>query len=325
MLKTVLIPPILDWGFLKQLPQQIATQFARNGYRVLFCNNTHGAYKKVEVEKNLFVYHNSGQLVEDVKEGKEKIDILYNTWARNNKWVKFAKPKYTIYHSCDVFDEWKSYEKDMIDQSDLILCTSKYIYDIRKHQHKNVHLVRNACSSEFIDVEHKVPDDMKFIKEPIFLFAGAVGKWVSTYLIKKIANDYATVFVGKEFGKPIASNVINLGTKTHDDLLNYYASSDVGLIPFNVNSEITLAANPIKVWEYLSCGLPVLATSWDEMEIEEFKDVVFTAKTHDEYVDLAHDLAKIDSNKRNEISKKAIEIAKNNTWEKRFEYINSLL
>ena len=324
-MKTVLIPPILDWGFLKQLPQQIASQFAKNGYRVLFCNSSHGAYKKEEVEPNLFVYHNSGQLVEDIRYKKEKIDILYNTWAKNSHWVEFARPKCTIYHSCDVFDEWKTFEKDMIDKSDIILCTSKYIYDIRKMQHDNVHLVRNACSSEFINIASDVPQDMKFIKEPIFLFAGAVGEWVATYLIRKVAEHYATVFVGREFGKKMASNVMDLGVKPHDELLSYYSHSDFGLIPFRTNSEITQAANPIKVWEYLSCGLPVLATSWNEMEIDEFKDVVFTAKTDDEFVAIAHKLAQMNQTEKEIIKNKAIEVAKNNTWEKRFEYIENVL
>ena len=57
-MKTVLIPPIVDWSFLRQLPQQIASQFARNGYKVYFCNFAKTDNKIEEVEPNLFVYHN---------------------------------------------------------------------------------------------------------------------------------------------------------------------------------------------------------------------------------------------------------------------------
>jgi len=325
-MKTVFIPPILDWSFLKQLPQQIASQFARNGYRVIFCNNTRGEYDKIEeVEENLFVYHNKDKVIEDLKYKRIKADIFYNTFAKNLDWANAVNAKTTIYHSCDVFRDWANYEVPMIKRADVVLCTSQYIYDIRKEQHENVHLVRNACASELIDLSPTFPDDLVDIEVPRFLFAGAVGEWVSTYLIKKIAEKHSTVLVGKEFGKKISSNVINLGVKPHSELINYYSYSDVGLIPFRTKTEITQAANPIKVWEYLACGLPVLATSWAEMELPEFKDIVFTADTDEEFISLADKLSNLTEDERRVISEKAIAVAKNNTWEKRFEYIKNIL
>lgn len=324
-MKTVFIPPIVDWTFLRQLPQQIASQFAKNGYKVIYCNTSLGAYKVDEVEPNLFVYKNWSQAMEEIEKKRIKIDIFYNTWAKNEKFIDMIKPKFSIYHSCDVFEEWKPFENKIIEKSDVVLCTSQYIYDIRSKQHNNVHLVRNACTSEFIEHVPKMPEDMKFIKEPIFLFAGAVGAWVSTYLIKKVAENYATALVGREYGKTLPSNAINLGVKSHDCLADYYYASDFGLLPFNTKSEITQAANPIKVWEYLSCGLPVLATAWQETELEELKDVVFTAKTDEEFVELSHMLANLTCAQKLDLSIKAKTIAQNNTWEKRFEQIKNII
>ncbi|MFW5891501.1 MAG: hypothetical protein ACOCUI_04700 [bacterium] len=72
-MKTVFIPPIVKWDFLKQLPQQMAQQMARNGYKVIFCsNNNYGDYGYIEVEPNLFVYKNADEAFDHVKKKKNK-------------------------------------------------------------------------------------------------------------------------------------------------------------------------------------------------------------------------------------------------------------
>jgi len=324
-LKTVLIPPILRWGMLKQLPQQIAEQFAKNGYKVIFCENPPNGYHKMEVSPNLFVYGNANDVLKECNEGQLSIDIMYNTWAKNYNWVNLVNPKVVIYHSCDSFEEWKIYEHQMMDYSQIVLCTSKYLYDLRRKQHSNVHLVRNGCSGEFIDIEYHMPFALKYLRPPIFNFTGACGVWVSTALLKKIANEYATILVGGQFGKEVPSNLFNLGVKEHIELSDYYYSSDICLLPFLIKSEITQAACPIKLYEYLSCGKPVLATAWDETTLDEFKDVVYTAKSNDEFIELGHEMAKFNEDDYKRISIKAKSIARNNTWEKRFEQINDLI
>jgi hypothetical protein len=52
-------------------------------------------------------------------------------------------------------------------------------------------------------------------------------------------------------------------------------------LPFVVN-ELTLAANPLKLREYLAAGLPVVATPLPE--IQRLGDLVRTAGTPDEFL-----------------------------------------
>ena len=323
-MKTVVIPPIIDYGFLFQLPQQMARQFARNGYEVHYCNVSQVRKEVEEVEPNLFVYHNINDLNQRINDGL-KIDIFYNTWSRNALYVTTMKPKFVIYHSCDIFTEWAKYEPIMIKHSDVVLCTSQYIYDIRKREHSNVHLVRNGCNSEFIDMPYTVPDDMKSLASPISIFSGAIGLWVHSYLLKKVSEKFTTILVGREYGKNIPDTMINLGAKKHSDLVNYYNASQVGLLPFNPLSEITNAACPIKLYEYLSCGLPVVATSWDETTLEEFEGVVFATNNKEKYVDLVEEMLNLTVAEREVISNKARQIARNHTWDKKFKEIEKLI
>lgn len=58
------------------------------------------------------------------------------------------------------------------------------------------------------------------------------------------------------------------------------ASFDVGLIPF-LKTPLTLATNPIKLYEYFSAGLPVVSTRLPE--VESFRDLVYLADTPDDF------------------------------------------
>ena len=41
--------------------------------------------------------------------------------------------------------------------------------------------------------------------------------------------------------------------------------AQVGLIPFHV-TEMIHSVHPIKLYEYMACGLPVIAVCWEELE-----------------------------------------------------------
>ena len=76
-MKTVFIPPICNWSFLRQLPQQMASQFAKHGYRVIYCNErpVQGGEIVNEVEPNLFVYRDASSALGYIKNNDVKIEF----------------------------------------------------------------------------------------------------------------------------------------------------------------------------------------------------------------------------------------------------------
>ncbi|MBL8212526.1 MAG: glycosyltransferase, partial [Bryobacterales bacterium] len=60
----------------------------------------------------------------------------------------------------------------------------------------------------------------------------------------------------------------------------YMAQFRIGLIPFHVN-ELTLATNPIKLFEYFSCGLPVVSSALPE--VAAYRDHVYLSHTPAEF------------------------------------------
>ncbi|TKB86012.1 MAG: glycosyltransferase family 1 protein [Nitrospira sp.] len=65
-----------------------------------------------------------------------------------------------------------------------------------------------------------------------------------------------------------ATNLHLLGPRPFSRLPEYLRAADVGLIPFDVRNHPTLvhSIHPLKLYEYLAAGLPVVATRWRELE-----------------------------------------------------------
>ncbi len=62
-------------------------------------------------------------------------------------------------------------------------------------------------------------------------------------------------------------NLHLLGPRPHAALPGYLQHADVGLIPFDVaaNPALVHGINPLKLYEYLASGIPVVATAWAEL------------------------------------------------------------
>jgi glycosyltransferase involved in cell wall biosynthesis len=76
-------------------------------------------------------------------------------------------------------------------------------------------------------------------------------------------------------------NVHLLGRRSYESLPEYCKAFDVAILPFVVN-ELTLAANPLKLREYLAAGLPVVATPLPE--ILKLNALVRMARTPEEFL-----------------------------------------
>ena len=101
-----------------------------------------------------------------------------------------------------------------------------------------------------------------------------------------------------------------LGRKAYADLPRYAKAFDVALMPFRVN-ELTLAANPLKVREYLAAGLPVVSTAIPDV-VRNFAPFVDVAASHGEFLALAaRSCERVDAAR----IARGIDLAAANTWE----------
>ena len=177
----------------------------------------------------------------------------------------------------------KEIEDGLFRQADLVVVSAEKLFDSKSHFNPNTFLIRHGTDWRHfrtaLDADLAVPADIADLPGPIIGFHGLLADWVDYELIKKTAEhfkDGSVVLIGKiavDAEKKVkildgVRNVHFLGRKPYADLPAYCKAFDVALNPFAIN-ELTLAANPLKVREYLAAGLPVVSTDIPEVRILE--------------------------------------------------------
>ncbi|MCD9187848.1 MAG: glycosyltransferase [Pyrinomonadaceae bacterium] len=175
----------------------------------------------------------------------------------------------------------KEIEEDLFSKSDLVIVSAEKLFESKHHFNKNTFVIRHGTDwkhfRKALSDETKIPDEIKNLPRPIIGFHGLLADWVDFELLKKTAEHFkngSLVLIGKiavdaEKKIKILDGIPNIhfpGRKPYAELPNYCKAFDVALNPFEIN-ELTLAANPLKVREYLAAGLQVVSTDIPEVRI----------------------------------------------------------
>lgn len=176
-------------------------------------------------------------------------------------------------------------ERKLVSESDLIVVTSRRLQKKMARAKRAAVLIPNAADYKHFAGETAIPEDIKDIPHPIIGFFGAISEWFDEKLVCDVAANrlnWSFVLIGpctteKRFRK--LSNIFLLGRKPYEVLPAYLQQFDVCIVPFKVN-ELTLSADPVKVYEYLAGGKPVVSTDLPELKSIPF---VKTAKNVEEF------------------------------------------
>lgn len=180
-------------------------------------------------------------------------------------------------------------EADLMRTADLLVVTSDWLYEEAGKYNPNRLMVRNACQYDhFADKPGTVFSDAEGRR--IIGYYGAIAEWFDLDLIEKVAlkfKDCLILLVGADTAGAKAqlahlSNVRFTGEVPYSELPFYLYAFDVCLLPFKV-IPLTLATNPVKVYEYLSAGKDVV--SIDLPEISQFGDLVRKASDHEAFLE----------------------------------------
>ena len=115
-------------------------------------------------------------------------------------------------------------------------------------------------------------------------YVGGIHNWVDVDLIvetAKLLPDAVFVLIGPAL-KSLqpkfagAGNILYLGPKPYSELIRYVSYFKVGIIPFKLNL-LNESTNPIKLYEYLGAGLPVVSTSMQEVVSHAEEGIVYIA------------------------------------------------
>ena len=187
-------------------------------------------------------------------------------------------------------------ENDLFRRADVVIVSAQRLFESKKDFNPNTHVIRHGTDWRHfrtaLDPTLEIPVDIRDLPRPIIGFHGLLADWVDYELIRKTAEKFqegSVVLIGKiavdaEQKVKILDDVPNihfLGRKPYSELPAYCKAFDVALNPFAIN-ELTLAANPLKVREYLAAGLPVVSTDIPEVRV---LDDCLVGTGHDDFIE----------------------------------------
>ncbi len=189
------------------------------------------------------------------------------------------------------------------DRARLIFCVNenvKRFFEERFPSLKDriIILHNGVCEMNFHAEE---PNDLSGIKRPMIGYVGVISERIDFELVEYLAqnrSDYSFVFVGPFYGDvgrwvkrlKRLKNVFFLGERHYNEISDYIASFDVCVIPHIVD-EFTLSNDPMKVYEYIYAGKPVISTG---IYINrELLDFVFVANEREGFLECLDKAVKV--------------------------------
>jgi glycosyltransferase involved in cell wall biosynthesis/SAM-dependent methyltransferase len=212
------------------------------------------------------------------------VDIPY--WSRI---MEGRIGKKLIYSCMDYVAGFSDLDKEQIERdeeklfklADLTIFSSRALVSRFGGKCKRHALIRNGCEFDLfhsvLEKEYPVPGDIKGMDNglPIVGYIGAIADWFDAeavfnigFLLNKRAN---IVLIGDYFHGNIGvlrnlPNVFILGEKPYSSLPAYLQCFDICMIPFKENA-LTECTNPVKLYEYMAAGKPVVSTPLPELAL----------------------------------------------------------
>jgi glycosyltransferase involved in cell wall biosynthesis len=322
--RNIIFFPAIDYQSLYQRPQHMASTLVKKGYDVYFRGVGQVSGREPLMIDGVHVYQDWDRRPKGIDDDAIFI-INYPSFAGYYNW---SENQFLIYDCVDDFPDFALYQEDACRKSNLIVHTTdgikKDIQDLINDDNKQYLKIPNGVNSDY-GRNSGLANELISIRSKYDVVIGFVGamhySWVDIEILHKIASGnptWAIVIVGSTYtwnftDSKAPSNLIRLGVKEYKDLATYYNGFDIGIIPF-LDNQIAQGANPIKLYEYAACGIPVVSRNLSFCEGIE-SPILYTYNTYEECI---NQIYKAKSNTLDGRIKR-MQFAEENTWENRVD------
>jgi len=226
-------------------------------------------------------------------------------------------------------------QRRLLGKADVVFECSLTAYQAEKQSYCHIHYVPNAVDfqhfQKVLSPDTAIPAEIEAIPRPIIGFYGGIDFRLDLDLLRFIAMSrpqWSLVLVGnntlnyyhKHLDLHLFSNIHVFGPRDYQVLPNYLKAFDVVIWPYIATESVCIASTPLKLYECLAAGKPIVTV---KLPIESGRELVYMARTPGEFVarieEAIYDRDNVDRIER------GINLARENTWEKRVEQMSALI
>lgn len=167
-------------------------------------------------------------------------------------------------------------ERDLAARAHAVICTGDALIDYARAMSGR----EPICIANGVDIDHFAipqpePEDLQAIPGPRALYVGTLATWFDWSLLSQAATRrpaISFIVIGPtEHGEApggLPANVHVLGPRPYAQVPGYMQHCDLGLIPFRGHGKDPFvdAINPLKLYEYMAAGLPVVTTPFAQVK-----------------------------------------------------------
>ena len=273
-----------------QRSSQLSKIFNKMGFSVYYiyayeCSESNIPLISIPTTYHKFINNVNYEELEDIVK-EDDLFIFEAPIKMFDKFLAMAKIKNAkvIYEN---IDNWETslgsmfFDKNtlimMLNNADMVVATAKklvsqtekYVKQYCK-QPKKVYYLANAVDDEIFEPRKKYekPEDLKIDEKTLLYYGSLWGEWFDWDIIENIAKNNENIsinLIGDQSGIPqivskMPKNVHFLGIKKQVELPAYLSYTDFALLPFKIG-KIGDYVSPLKIFEYISMNVPVLATA----------------------------------------------------------------
>ncbi|MBR0101259.1 MAG: glycosyltransferase [Treponema sp.] len=347
----------VDWNWIKQRPHFVAEYLAKNGCEVEVYYNKYGHKDLVDNKWNfstlqplpklrgarfsIIQFLNRILYYFYIKKLQKQTSYDYIFLTHPSMFTKSMIGK-IIY---DCMDDNAAFnvsvrekkeillkERILVGKANIVLFSSQYLCDTVLRRNallpKKYAVVNNAIELPTIDIKGNY--GRKNADTLVLAYIGTISDWFDFDMLlqvqkkyqekKLLFNLYGPVDVKN---KRIDGSFNLMGAISHDKIFDVMAASDILIMPFVV-TELIKSVNPVKLYEYIYSGKPIICVRYGESEKFNEQVYLYDSENADSFIAQLNLIEKNDF-KGKLSEKEALEYVSANTWQARVGTILKLL